>query len=90
MVYVILCSIFFILFFEIDSWDCSGVLAKIGYFFLGAISGILAGFLVWITVGSLIGLKMPTENYTETKSLYALQDGEKISGRFYLMGGTVD
>lgn len=90
MVYMILCSIFFILFFEVDSWDCSGVLEKIGYFFLGAISGILVGFIVWITVGSLIGLKMPTENYTETKSLYALQDGEKISGIFYLMGGTVD
>lgn len=90
MIYIILCSVALVLWFLIDDWSSTGIFGKIGYFLLGSLAGIAIGFVVWVVVGSIIGLEMPKETVVQTKSLYALQDSNKISGRFYLMGGMID
>ena len=48
------------------------------------------GFVLWFSIGHIIGSFMPTVDIKETKELYALQDGSEISGRFFLGSGHID
>ena len=52
--------------------------------------GIGTGLILWLSIGSVIGLFMPTVDIKETKELYALQDGNEISGSFFLGSGRID
>ena len=49
-----------------------------------------AGIILWVSIGSIIGLFLPTIDIKETKELYALQDGSEISGSFFLGSGCID
>lgn len=58
---------------------------------LRVLIGFLIGLVVWISVGTIIGLFLPTEyELYETQNLSALKDNSSISGSFFLGSGTVD
>lgn len=58
---------------------------------LRVLIGFLIGLVVWISVGTIIGLFLPTEyQLYETQNLSALKDNSSISGSFFLGSGTVD
>ena len=91
MIFIIIC-LFISFYFVAQRWrdnesetsDC--IFATI-FIPLMAIS---AGLILWFSIGYIIGSFMPTVDIKETKELYALQDGNKISGSFFLGSGRID
>ena len=91
MIFVIIClliSFYFVAQCWMDKWNSIGIniCATIFIPFLG----IGAGLILWLSIGSIIGLFMPTVDIKETKELYALQDSNEISGSFFLGCGRID
>ena len=91
MIFVIIClliSFYFVAQCWMDKWNSIGenICATIFIPFLG----IGAGLILWLSIGSIIGHFMPTIDVKETKELYALQDGNEISGSFFLGSGRID
>ena len=91
IIIVQLSLVFFVLFisfyFVAQCWmDSEDICVTIFIPFLG----IGTGLILWLSIGSIIGLFMPTIDIKETKELYALQDGNEISGSFFLGSGRID
>ena len=91
MIFIIIClliSFYFIAQCWNDDWNNVGdnICATI---FL-PLMAIGAGLILWFLIGSIIGYFMPTVDIKETKELYALQDGNEISGSFFLGSGRID
>ena len=91
MIFVIIClliSFYFVAQCWMDTWNSIGesICATIFIPFLG----IGTGLILWLSIGSVIGLFMPTIDVKETKELYALQDSNEISSSFFLGCGRID
>ena len=91
MIFVIIClliSFYFVAQYWMDTYNSIGenICATIFIPFLG----IGVGLILWISIGFIIGLFMPTIDVKETKELYALQDSNEISGSFFLGSGRID
>ena len=91
MIFVIIClliSFYFVAQCWMDTYNSIGenIFATIFIPFLG----IGIGLILWISIGFIIGLFMPTIDVKETKELYALQDSNEISGSFFLGCGRID
>ena len=91
MIFIIIClliSFYFVAQYWMDTYNSIGenICATILIPFLG----IGVGLILWISIGSIIGLFMPTIDVKETKELYALQDSNEISGSFFLGCGRID
>ena len=63
---------------------------KIFISFLGILCGVLIGFLIWVSVGSLVGFILPKEEFLEKQEIYALNDGSTFSGHYYLASGYIE
>ena len=86
MIFVIICLLISF-YFVAQCWmDSEDICVTIFIPFLG----IGTGLILWLSIGSIIGLFMPTVDIKETKELYALQDGNEISGSFFLGSGRID
>ena len=91
MIFVIIClliSFYFVAQCWMDTYNSIGenIFATISIPFLS----IGVGLILWISIGFIIGLFMPTIDVKETKELYALQDSNEISGSFFLGCGRID
>lgn len=91
MIFIIIClliSFYFIVQCWMDNWNSvsDNICATIFLPFMA----IGAGLILWFLIGSIIGCFMPTVDIKETKELYALQDGNEISGSFFLGCGRID
>ena len=91
MIFIIIClliSFYFVAQYWMDTYNSIGenICATILIPFLS----IGVGLILWISIGFIIGLFMPTIDVKETKELYALQDSNEISGSFFLGSGRVD
>lgn len=87
MIFVIIClltSFYFVAQCWMDTWNSIGESIFIPFL------GIGTGLILWLSIGSVIGLFMPTVDIKETKELYALQDSNGISGSFFLGSGRID
>ena len=86
MIFVIICLLISF-YFVAQCWmDSEDICVTIFIPFLG----IGTGLILWLSIGSVIGLFMPTVDIKETKELYALQDSNEISGSFFLGSGRID
>ena len=91
MIFVIIClliSFYFVAQCWMDTWNSIGENICLTIFI--PFLGIGTGLILWLSIGSIIGLFMPTIDIKETKELYALQDGNEISGSFFLGSGRID
>ena len=91
MIFVIIClliSFYFVAQCWMDNWNSvsENICATIFLPFMA----IGAGLILWLLIGSIIGCFMPTVDIKETKKLYALQDGNEVSGSFFLGCGRID
>ena len=91
MIFVIIClliSFYFVAQYWMDTWNSIGENIYLTIFI--PFLGIGTGLILWLSIGSIIGLFMPTIDIKETKELYALQDSNEISGSFFLGSGRID
>ena len=91
MIFVIIClliSFYFVAQCWMDTWNSIG--ENICFTIFIPFLGIGTGLILWLSIGSIIGLFMPTIDIKETKELYALQDSNEISGSFFLGSGRID
>ena len=68
MIFVIIClliSFYFVAQCWMDTWNSIGESICIPFL------GIGTGLILWLSIGSVIGLFMPTGDIKETKELYA-------------------
>ena len=91
MIFIVIClliSFYFIVQCWMDNWNSVG--DKICATIFLPLMAIGTGLILWLLIGSIIGCFMPTVDRKETKELYALQDGNEISGSFFLGCGRID
>ena len=91
MIFVIIClliSFYFVAQCWMDTWNSIGESSCATIFI--PFLGIGTGLILWLSIGSIIGLFMPTIDIKKTKELYALQDSNEISGSFFLGSGRID
>ena len=91
MIFIVIClliSFYFIVQCWMDNWNSVG--EKICATIFLPLMAIGVGFVLWFSIGFIIGSFMPTVDIKETKELYALQDNNEISGSFFLGSGRID
>ena len=83
MIFIVLGVLFGLIYgiFEEDS-----LLAGVFLSFMGFIIGIF----IWMTVGSIIGVTLPTIDKVEKYELCALNDNNSIQGKKYLFSGKIN
>lgn len=87
MLWIVIGLIGGIVFGAIEGWDVG---EKILFSVIYGAFGFLIGFVLLISVGSLIGFAFPTKTVVTTNNIYALNDNSGVESNFYLMHGYVD
>lgn len=59
------------------------------FVFLDSVLGLLIGLVIFLTIGKIIGLMLPTVDTVEEHKLYALNDNDATQGEFFLSSGYV-
>ena len=91
MIFIVIClliSFYFVAQCWMDTWN--GIGENICATIFLPLMAIGVGLILWLLIGSIIGCFMPTVDIKETKELYALQDGNEVSGSFFLGCGRID
>lgn len=88
MIYVIIGTVLGLI-LNVHMWE--SIIGKI----FGALSGMFIGFfigaLVWISIGSIIGIFLPTHYIVrETTNIVAFEDNSEVNGSFFLGCGKVN
>ena len=89
MIYIVLGIVIGLLVWGVYNiiYHTGGIIDLISNILLGGVSG----FAIWLTIGSLIGIFLPTTDIvTEEQEIYALNDSSTIKGKNFLFSGYID